>query len=168
MLQRSERTGRHLLDYWQVLQRRRFVVYLAMGAVTIVALMGSFLVTPMYRGTTTLQIERQNPEIFTFRDVASMDASWSAYADFYQTQYRILSSEAVARKAVKRLGLTSHPDFQVGTAKPSLYARVRGLFPSRGVRVPQSAEDLAAQRLLGGLEVSPVRNSHLVQISWVS
>ena len=30
------------------------------------------------------------------------------------------------------------------------------------------AVDVAAQRLLGSLEVAPVRNSHLVQISWVS
>lgn len=164
----TERAGRHLLDYWQVLQRRRFVVYLAVGAVTAVALLGSFLVTPLYRATTTLQIERQNPEIFTFRDVASVDSSWSAYSDFYQTQYRILSSEAVARKAVARLGLTSHPDFQPGSGSPGLYARVRGLFPARGVKVAQAPEDLAAARLLGSLEIAPVRNSHLVQISWVS
>ena len=168
MTSANERAGRHLLEYWKVLQRRRFIVYLAAGAVTMVALLGSFLVTPLYRATTTLLIERQNPEIFTFRDVASVDSSWSAYADFYQTQYRILSSEAVARKAVARLGLTSHPDFQPGSRKPGLYARLRGLFPSRGVRVAQSPEDVAAARLLGSLAVSPVRNSHLVQISWIS
>ena len=167
-MQGAERPGRHLRDYWQVLQRRRFVVYLAVAAVTLVALVGSFLITPLYRATTTLQIERQNPEIFTFRDVSSVDYSWSAYADFYQTEYRILSSEAVARKAVARLGLTSHPDFQPGSAKPGLYARLRGLFPSRGVTVPRTAEDVAAETLLASLEIAPVRNSHLVQISWVS
>jgi uncharacterized protein involved in exopolysaccharide biosynthesis len=150
----TERAGRHLLDYWQVLQRRRFVVYLAVGAVTAVALVGSFLVTPLYRATTTLQIERQNPEIFTFRDVASVDSSWSAYSDFYQTQYRILSSEAVARKAVTRLGLTSHPDFQ-GNGPP-LYARVRGLFPARRARAPGGGD---VRRSARGPSRWPVRNS---------
>jgi uncharacterized protein involved in exopolysaccharide biosynthesis len=41
-MQATARAGRHLRDYWQVLQRRRFVVYLAVAAVTLVALVGSF------------------------------------------------------------------------------------------------------------------------------
>ena len=47
------RGGRHLRDYWQVLVRRRWVVYLAVATVSAVALLGSFLVTPLYRATTT-------------------------------------------------------------------------------------------------------------------
>ena len=75
----------HLLDYWAVLWRRRWIVYLGVITVGLVALLGSFLTTPQYRATVTLQIERQNPDVLNFRDLGRMDYAWAAYSDFYQT-----------------------------------------------------------------------------------
>src|SRR5262245_3664018 len=118
----------NLLDYWAILKRRRSVIALCVVSIALVTLIGSFLVTPLYRSTVTAQIERQNPDILNVRQLASVDYSWAAYADFYQTQYKILSSDAVARKTVDRLGLVSHPRFAVGDAKPSLYGKIRALF----------------------------------------
>jgi capsular exopolysaccharide synthesis family protein len=159
---------RDLLDYWAVLTRRRGIIYLCVASVGLATLVGSFLVTPLYRSTVTAQIERQNPDILNVRELASIDYSWAAYADFYQTQYKILSSEAVARKTVERLGLVSHPRFVAGEGGASLYARVRSLFPGTSPKRPTDPVDLAAQQVLAGLEIAPVRNSHLVQVSWVS
>jgi len=160
--------SRDLLDYWAVLKRRRSVIYLCVASVLLATLIGSFLVTPLYRATVTAQIERQNPDILNVRELASVDYSWAAYADFYQTQYKILSSDAVARKTVERLGLVSHPEFAVGDAQPSLYAKLRALLPGAVVKVPTDPVDAAATRLRAGLEIAPVRNSHLVMVSWVS
>ena len=61
--------GKHLLDYWTVLLRRRWIVYLCLATICLATLVGSFLATPLYRSTTTLLIERQSPDIFTFRDL---------------------------------------------------------------------------------------------------
>jgi len=160
--------ARHLLDYWAIVKRRRGIIALCVATVTVATLIGSFLATPLYRSTVTLQIERQKPDILNVRDVASMDYSWAAYADFYQTQYKILSSEAIARKTVERLGLTAHPAFAVGTAKPSLYARLRALLPGSSARGERDPVDIAAALVLGHLEIAPIRNSHLVQVSWVA
>ncbi len=160
---------KHLLEYWAVLRRRRWVVYLAVATVGTSALVGSFLVTPLYRATVTLQVERQTPEILTFRDLGTVDYSWAAYQDFYQTQYKILASDAVARRAVRRLGLTSHPLFDPTSSRPSLRARLRAMLPSPRSRAAElSPEDVAVARLQTSLEVSPVRNSHLILVSWVS
>jgi capsular exopolysaccharide synthesis family protein len=160
--------ARNVLDYWEVAKRRRGVIYLCVASVLLATLIGSFLVTPLYRSTVTAQIERQNPDILSVRELASVDGSWAAYADFYQTQYKILSSEAVARKTVLRLGLVAHPRFAVGDAAPSLYGQLRALLPGTIARTPTDPADLAATRLLAGLEVLPVRNSHLVRVAWVS
>jgi succinoglycan biosynthesis transport protein ExoP len=160
--------GRAPLDYWAVLKRRRGVIYVCVASVVLATLIGSFLVTPLYRSTVTAQIERQNPDILNVRELASVDYSWAAYADFYQTQYKILSSDAVARKTVERLGLTSHPRFAAGDAAPSLYGRVRALFPGTIAKLPVDPVEIAAARLRAGLEIAPVRNSHLVLVSWVS
>ncbi len=160
--------ARELLDYWGVLKRRRGVVYLCLATVLLATLIGSFLVTPLYRSSVTAQIERQNPDILNVRDLASADYSFASYGDFYQTQYKILASDAVARKTVERLGLVSHPLFAVGDSAPSLYGRLRALLPGTIAKVPADPVDVAATRLLARLEISPVRNSHLVRVSWVS
>ena len=151
-----------------ILVRRRWVVYVVVLAAVLIALVGSFLVTPLYRATVTLQLDRQSPDILTFRDLARVDHSWSAYDDFYETQYKIISSNAVARRAVERLGLVSHPSFSVREVTPSLMTRIRSYLPRKGVPVEIDPIDRAAAILRSRLEVSAVRNSQLVRISWVS
>lgn len=158
---------RHLLEYWAVLRRRRWIVYLGVAVVGLASLVGSFLVTPMYRSTATVQIERQSPDILTFQDIAKMDHSFAAYSDFYQTQYKILTSEAVARRTVERARLAAHPDF-APKGRPGVLARLRALVPSPGPKVPRDPVDVAAARVAASLDVVPVRNSHLVQVSWVA
>ncbi len=157
-----------LLEYWAIFKRRRGIISLSVAAVLTATLIGSFLVTPQYRSTVTVQIERQSPEILNIRELGSLDNSFAAYADFYQTQYKILSSDAIARKTVERLGLVSHPLFEAGESAPGLYSRIRSLLPGTGTKVARDPEDVAAARLQARLEIAPVRNSHLVQVSWIA
>ena len=168
MMEEETIGGKHLLDYWAVLRRRRYVVYLAVAAATLIALVGSFLATPLFRSTATLQIERQNPDVLAFKGLASVDYSWNAYTDFYQTQYKILASDAVARRTVDRLGLLNHPLFAVGEPRKGLVSRLRALLPSSAPGLEKDPVETAAAALRTGLEVAPVRNSTLVTVSWVS
>ncbi len=160
--------GKHIREYWAVVLRRRWAVYLCVAAATLVALVGSFLATPLYRATATLQIERQNPDILTFKNVAGVEYSYQAYADFYQTQYKILGSDAVARRAVRREGLTHHPYFEEATSETGLIALLRSLLRGSTGSAARDPEDVAAARLKARLEVAPIRNSRLVQVSWVA
>lgn len=158
----------NLLHYWRVVTRRRWTVYLAVAAVGLVALIGSITATPLYRATTTLQIERRTPDILTFQDLSQLDFSFAAYSDFFQTQYKIIASEPVARRAVERLGLADHPDFQGETKRPGLMTRIRGLIPRRRADTESDPVETATAQVLGGLQVSPIRNSQLVNITWIS
>ena len=90
-------SGRTLRDYWRVLVQRRWVVYTCLIAVVSVTMLLTFFTTPIYEASTTIQIERQGPDILTHKDVMSADSSAYAYQDFYQTQYRILQSKSVAQ-----------------------------------------------------------------------
>jgi len=158
----------NLLDYWVVLKRRRWVVYLALVSVVLIALIGSFLITPLYRAEVTLQIERLSPDILTFRELSRSDYSWAAYSDFYQTQYKIIASTGVARKTAEQLGLDSHPMFERGESGPGLLARLKSLLPGKVSLAPPDPLDTAAAQVLSGLAVTPVRDSQLVIISWVA
>jgi succinoglycan biosynthesis transport protein ExoP len=159
--------GTHLLDYWAVIRHRRWVLVLTVLTFAVVSLIGTFTATPQYRATTTLHIERKNPDIFTFQDLGQSDVTWTSYTDFYQTQYKILSSPAVARRAAERLAWTSQPEF-TAPASPGLVARLKSLIPRVAPIVVQDPLERAAAEILASLEVAPERNSQLVHVSWVS
>jgi capsular exopolysaccharide synthesis family protein len=157
-----------LNEIWAVLRRRRWIIYLAVVASTLVALLASFMATPTFRSTVTLQIERRNPDILNMRDLGETDYSWAAYENFYQTQYQVLQSDTVSRLAVQRLNLASHPSLQGEKKSPSLLSRVRNLLPGTGSGASLSREDVATRWVRSGLQVAPVQNSHLVEVSWTS
>jgi capsular exopolysaccharide synthesis family protein len=158
----------HVRELWNVLVHRRWVVVLGLTAATLVALTWSFLATPAYRARTVLIIERQEPDILTFRDLARADFAVAAHGQYYQTQYRVIASPAVARLAVEQLGLVHHPSFDRGAdGGPGWLRRLLALVPQKGRRGSVSPEDAATSAILAGLEVAPVRNSQLVEIAWV-
>ena len=70
--------GHDLRRIPMMLLRRRWVIFLAVISTGMIALVGSFLATPLYRATVTLQIERFNPNILTFGNLGTVDYGWGA------------------------------------------------------------------------------------------
>jgi len=159
-----------LLDYWRVLVQRRWVLGGCAAAVVLLGLLYAFLTTPEYQSTATLQIERQGPEILTFKDVMGVDPA--GYQDFYQTQYRILQSRTVLRLAAERVDLPHRPEFAARRGSPlgRFAGWLRGLLapatPAADA-APADPLDPAADFIAAGLTIQPVRNSHLVRVSFV-
>ena len=146
----------HLLDYWNVLLKRRWVIYTSLTVLTVTVTLGSLLMRPIYTATTRLQIEPSAPNILPFQDV--MATAPDQRNDFYQTQYGLIQSRRVAREAITSLGLDKYPDFKISGASPKEGdAAGAGMVEARRV-------DL----FLGMLKVSPVRNSRLVDVSFSS
>ncbi len=149
----------HLLDYWKVVVRRRWVVYLTTAVITTAATLAAFMQRPVYRATVQLQIEQSTPKFLPFQDVNA--AVNEPGADFYQTQYRIIQSRNIARRVIEALDLAHTPQF-VGEVAAGAS---KGAAP--GAR---SAEDDAwiVDLFLGNLMVTPIRNSRLVSVSFDS
>src|SRR2546426_8128652 len=101
----------HLLDYWHVVLKRRWVVYTPLAVVVSVTTLGSFLQRPVYTATTRLQIEQNTPKILPFQDVMSSVPDYRN--DFYQTQYGLIQSRRVAREAIDSLHLADLEEFRV-------------------------------------------------------
>ncbi len=153
-----------LREYARILSERRNVVAGTLAVVVATTLLASILVTPQYRATTVLQIERQGPDILTFKDVVGVDPA--SYQDFYQTQYKILQSRSVLRKTAERLDLLNRPEFATRKGSPAerLMNWARGLLGHR--QEPEDPLEPAFEFLEDGLSVDPVRNSHLVRVSF--
>ena len=137
----------HLLDYWGVLVKRRWIIYTSLTILVVVVTLGSFLMQPVYTATTRLQIEPSSPNILPFQEVVA--SAPDQRGDFYQTQYGLIQSRRVAREVIANLRLETHPDFSVKAAVKEGEARRIDIF-------------------LKSLGVSPVRNSRLVDVSFSS
>jgi capsular exopolysaccharide synthesis family protein len=170
----------HLTDYVKVVYKRRWtaatVFLLVMAAVTVY----TFTATPIFEARTRLLIEAENQNVVSFKEVVDQDQT---KADYYQTQYNILQSRALARKTLEGLKLWDHPlfnpeketGFSAGRAIGGVVGLVTGLFRSAPATAldaagadetePQSkAIDAFAQQLT----VAPIRNSRLVDVKFRS
>src|SRR5262245_17704568 len=123
----------HLLDYWQVLIKRRFIIYSALILVTGLVTLGSFLTRPMHTATVQLQIEKRSPNVLPFEEIMSTYTDFRD--DFYETQSRLIQSRSVARAVVRKLDLTNH----------ELFKRI----PASGARplTPDETETIVADRI---------------------
>jgi polysaccharide biosynthesis transport protein len=159
----------HLLDYLRVLHKRRWT-----AATVFLVVMGStllyvFTATPIYETRTRLLIESDNPNVVSFKEVIDEQGT---KADYYQTQYNILQSRALARKTLDGLNLWQSPHFGGPPERPGIVARLFGRTASTSGTAPKdpAGETLeqshAIDRFLSNLTVSPIRNSRLVDLKY--
>src|SRR5262245_14055553 len=98
----------HLWDYVAVvLRHRKFALAIFLTA-TSVAAIRTFLTRPVYLAAAQILIERDTPNVLTFKDVTEVNA---AREDYYQTQYSLLQSRSLARRVVESLNLLQDPEF---------------------------------------------------------
>ena len=181
----SEET--HLRDYLNILLKRiRYVVAIFLGVLALGALI-NFASTPLYMATAVLRIEPQNPTVTGVAEVMPSQAASGPY-DYYQTQFTLLQSPPVAAKVIKELNLESNSSFTGPKKGPSylslalrwisdsldaLRNSIARLFEEQPVTRSKEKPvyELGVSPWLIGrymkyLEVKPVRNTRLVQISF--
>lgn len=167
---------RHL---WGILLRRKGTILLVAALAVLIGLIHTFNTTPIYRATLTLQIERQQERVLDYKGVTPEEYNYSD--DFYQTQYELLKSINLAQRVIDQLGLEpgAQPKepasflSQVAAAARSWLASVLGAKPAAMATAHSPANAPAATAppgasLLGNLDVTPIRNSRLVRISYDS
>jgi succinoglycan biosynthesis transport protein ExoP len=166
----------HLLDYLKVLYIRRWTVGTVFLVIFLGVLVYTFTVTPRYEARTRLLIESDDPNVVSFKEVIEEGAS---KADYYQTQYTILESRALARKTIDTLGLWRSPLLQdsrweidgiFGRAASSVWTALgheRGPVRSEGI-TETLAQSRVIDRFLEQLTIAPIRNSRLVDVKFRS
>jgi polysaccharide biosynthesis transport protein len=140
-----------LREYWDLFWRRRWLV--AAVALTVIAAMGAWTFTarPTYTAKGQLLIEKE-PNILTFEEIFQIE---SFRDDYYQTQYKLLQSRALASDVVVRLNLDTNKEF-VGNGGKAVKA---------GLDDPALRQRLTTA-VLDRLEVKPVRLTRLVDVSF--
>jgi capsular exopolysaccharide synthesis family protein len=159
-----------LLNYWRILVKRRWTVLSVLGIVFTAVLVSTLLTTPIYRATSTLQIDRDTIEVVQVKGMES--AVGAGDRDFLQTQYELLRGRALAERVVSQLNLVDSPAFEKMMPR-SPWGQLLSFFGGTDKAV-DSEESVAAKRravvsaFRKGLTIEPVRNSRLVQIQYES
>lgn len=162
-----------LLAYWQILQKRRWLVFGVIASILALTLLITLLTPPVYRATATLQIDREAMQIVQVEGMQAPEAA--SGGDFYQTQYELLRSRALAERTADTLNLANTSSLQ-SVAKHSWLSRlVQSLRPqtredaaSAGKEAKTAVLRQAVGIVQAGLTIDPVRNSRLVKVSFDS
>ena len=159
---------RHFLDYLRVLSKRRWTAISTFVAILAAVMIPSMTMVPIYEATTKVLIDGETQNIVMFKEVVEQE---KATADYFQTQYQILGSRAVARSTIDKLKLWTHPYLAGGTpaAETPPPAAATGSATAADARAEESAEQArVVDRFLASLTISPIRNSRIVDVKYRS
>jgi uncharacterized protein involved in exopolysaccharide biosynthesis len=104
-----EGEGFNLRELWQVIVKRRWTIILFTGIVVAAVVTATYLKTPIYRASLTLQIDRESVRVFdNTQGEVNADTINPDYF-YYQTQYELLKSRSPALRVVNQMGLADPP-----------------------------------------------------------
>ena len=163
-----------LREYWRVIVKRKWTVIGFFIIVVIAVATATMLMTPIYRATSVLQIEREAAKVVDFKDAAQTESVGDR--DFYQTQYELLKSRTLAERVVQKMRpvlerVYGATDSVVDTlAAKDKDGKQDGL--SNEPADLRKQENNMTRKLvgvvMGSLNVEPVRNSRLVKVNFDS
>ena len=152
--------------YLRLVRRWKWVILAAVVAGAAASLILTLLMTPKYSSTSTLEIAREKS---TMSVEGAEPQVGSVDQEFYQTQYGLLQSRALAERVVRELKLADNRHF----------LDLFGIGPSSGVLgddrpldnsapARQKRANDATEALLHNVSVSPARMSRLVDVTFTS
>ena len=146
-----------LREFGRTLIRHKRMILAITGLTLLLILLATLLSKPAYRATATLQIEREPTRVVDIDFLGNSDIRDTR--DFYQTQFELIRSRALAAQVIKDLKL------QDTLGDPSILKQLKQWL---GFGDTSNIQSELEDGLLENLEVEPVKNSRLVAISYIS
>jgi capsular exopolysaccharide synthesis family protein len=151
-----------LREYWDIIVRRRWTIVAVFLVVVVSAAIGTLKQRPMYRAKAIVQIDKENPNLLSFKDFIGIDSGDESYLE---TAYKNLTSETLARRVIDKLQLDKVPEFTAGSGKIPAGVNSKDLNDEIWVDPKmQRVIDTFFQRLT----INPVRRSRWVEIMFDS
>ncbi len=104
-----------LHGYWRTIVRRRWLIVPFFLATVLITGIITLRQTKIFDATCTIIIDLQAPKVLDKDSVQEVVESGSsgywASKEFYETQYKVLTSRAVAQRVIERLGLAQNARF---------------------------------------------------------
>src|SRR5207344_1599900 len=99
--------GLDLLEYWRILNKRKWLIGGIAGAFLVFGAVRTLMTTPLYTATVRLQIDRNVAKVVEGGNVTPLEG---ADSEFMRTQYALLQSRAMAERVASILHLGDDAD----------------------------------------------------------
>jgi capsular exopolysaccharide synthesis family protein len=160
-----------LRSYGRVLRKRLPTILIVFFILFTAILIATLKQRPVYRAQVLLEIQKENPDIPTIKELYELEAVSDAYL---RTQYSILASESLERRVIDQLRLENFPEFNSPKwwqlrpkTKKSSKAQTFAIGP-----VPEGRDRELSQRILERFQdrliIDPVNRSRLVAVRFDS
>lgn len=136
-----------LLEYWHIIRRRRGAVILATVLGAVIAVLVTLPQTPIYQARGSVEILAINDNFINMKQVSPVDQSGGADLTDIQTQVRILQSEAMVKRVVRKLDLPDPNAYANQTSRPAAWRRFLNLPEPPATDAHRDAVELAATNL---------------------
>ncbi len=152
----------HLYDYLMILRKHQWLIVSFLLAVVTIVAIGTYREQPIYQATTRIEIDRENTSVLPFQaQGVSGDGLDEDMETYIETESKILTSATLANQTVKSLKLEQDPRFG---GQPENASTLQVAAPSDAALSPSPA----LGTLLGGLSVSRVPNTRLLDVSFTT
>ena len=153
----------NIAEYWRLALKHRLVIGGTFLASLVLGIAVTFLMTPIYTASATVQIDREAARVLNVADVQPQESMVQG-EEFFQTQYGILRSRSLAEQVIDSLGLANTEAFivEMGASDPEI-AEGATAASRRAARREAVLEIVQAN-----LGVIPVRGSRLVAVTFDS
>src|SRR5260221_14770317 len=81
----------HVRDFLRIILKRKWTILIIFARSALFSFVITWLAPPVYRNSTTIQIERYSPRVFSYKEVSPIDPK-DNNQDFYQTNHELLKS----------------------------------------------------------------------------
>ena len=149
------------------IMRRKFWIIGPTLAVFILSFVAVNIVTPQYASEARLLLESQG-SFYTLPGQASTNNAGPIDAWAVQSEVQVIMSRDLARKAVKRIGLVSNPEFDSGAGPLGALRKLAVLVGLSSQPTDRSPEDRFIENYFDRLLVFPVGRSRIVAIEFTS
>ncbi|WP_299734741.1 polysaccharide biosynthesis tyrosine autokinase [uncultured Endozoicomonas sp.] len=156
-----------LRQIFHVLNTHRLAIAGFTAAVTLLAILVVFSMTPIYQATTVLQIEQEQAKVVSIEEIYGIDGGSDSYIN---TQLEVLKSRGVLEKVVNKLNLLESPEFNTRLVEAPWYSGLLDWRSWFGLKEPEEAEDpnIVMRDTINVLNelvtIEPVRKTQIVKI----
>ena len=162
-----------LRSYGRILRKRLPSILTVFFILFTVILIATLRQRPVYRAQALLEIQKESPDIPTIKELYELDAVSDAYL---RTQYSILASESLARRAIEQLHLETLHEFNSRrwwqlwpeTSKSSTTQTFAVGPVAQGQVRDRELSERVLERFQDRLTIDPVNRSRLVAVRFDS
>jgi capsular exopolysaccharide synthesis family protein len=130
--------------YWLIILKHRWTIISVLVSALVLGAVVTLLTKPTYTSKITLQIDREAEKVVSREDVTPSD---NRDEEFFQTQYGLLKSRALAERVGETLGLMNNDAFEkTMRGRPPPASESANLRRDNVVRLLQTHQDVLPER----------------------